>query len=112
MFEKHMEVAELLLTAQAKLLPVLDLSLFCATTKLLGKLKTNLHAHITGEDKTGKCMRLPCSGRSRMKMCRANLNSCTIEVGSEPYQLPGAALIKLYEWNTLNHAQTTSYKDG
>ncbi|XP_045125419.1 DNA helicase MCM9-like isoform X2 [Portunus trituberculatus] len=57
MFEEHTEVAESLLTAPAKLLPVLDLSLFRAATKLLGELKescsklsmkTNLHARITG----------------------------------------------------------------
>ncbi|MPC98003.1 DNA helicase MCM9 [Portunus trituberculatus] len=63
MFEEHTEVAESLLTAPAKLLPVLDLSLFRAATKLLGELKescsklsmkTNLHARITGEDKAGK----------------------------------------------------------
>ncbi|XP_063846582.1 DNA helicase MCM9-like [Scylla paramamosain] len=57
MFEEHTEVAESLLTAPAKLLPVLDLALFRAATKLLGELKescdklsmkTNLHARITG----------------------------------------------------------------
>lgn len=59
MFEEHPEVAESLLTSPTKLLPVMDVALFRAYTKLLNELKdtgcdadltlkTNLHARITG----------------------------------------------------------------
>lgn len=61
LLEEHTEVAESLLTSPTKLLPVMDLALFRACTKVLDglkeegrdaslSLKTNLHARITGEE--------------------------------------------------------------
>nr|XP_045624120.1 DNA helicase MCM9-like [Procambarus clarkii] len=57
LFEEHVEVAESLLSSPMKLLPVLDIGLFRAASKILDgvgeekeglTLKTNIHARLTG----------------------------------------------------------------